>query len=261
MAFARARLLASLLALMISCPPGRINMSKRLPFTEFSLARAIRGIQRAGLFVVGVKPDGTLIVSDKPLDTTTLVPVEGADSSDITRGDLAASWDDFRCDDAPSSKWKDKLAHDHNGPPPTPKRRFEKRLSDVASQSEEMATPPRAHDRPRRRRGGGWGYFATVDDPKVIESYRAAGFAVYEDGELEELIRKSPMGKREAAALGGFFRARSEPTSVKGAGLQITSRLVTRGYIEVAESHGDCKHRITPAGEAEWLRMTNNSSS
>ncbi len=64
------------------------------------------------------------------------------------------------------------------------------------------------------------------------------------------------MGKRETAALGGFFRSRREPADIKGAGLQITSRLVTRGYIEVAEG----KHRITPAGEAEWLRLANKTS-
>jgi len=108
-----------------------------------------------------------------------------------------------------------------------------------------------------RPSGGSWGYTVTIDDPKVIEKYRAAGFTIYEDGELEELIRKSPMGKREAAALGGFFRAGGKPAEVKGAGLQVTSRLVTRGYIETAESDGKKRqHRITPAGEAEWLRLT-----
>jgi hypothetical protein len=49
-------------------------MSKALPFTEASLARAIKGVQRAGQFVIGVKPDGTLIVGDKPVETTSLVP-------------------------------------------------------------------------------------------------------------------------------------------------------------------------------------------
>jgi hypothetical protein len=49
-------------------------MSRAFPFTEASLARRIRGVQRAGLHVVGVKPDGTLIVSDKPVDTASLVP-------------------------------------------------------------------------------------------------------------------------------------------------------------------------------------------
>jgi DNA-binding PadR family transcriptional regulator len=56
------------------------------------------------------------------------------------------------------------------------------------------------------------------------------------------------------------FLSQKEAT-VKGAGLQITSRLVTRGYIEIAESHGkDRKYRITPAGEAEWLRLTKSDN-
>jgi hypothetical protein len=68
------------------------------------------------------------------------------------------------------------------------------------------------------------------------------------------------MKKRETAALGGFFRSRGEPADVKGAGPQITSRLVTRGYIEIVESQSKIrKHRITPAGEAEWLRLANKT--
>lgn len=49
-------------------------MTRAIPFTAASLARAIKGVEQAGRFVVGVKPDGTLIVGDKPLDTTSLIP-------------------------------------------------------------------------------------------------------------------------------------------------------------------------------------------
>jgi hypothetical protein len=49
-------------------------MTKALPFTQHSLARAIKGVEAAGRFVVGVKPDGTLIVADKPVDIASLVP-------------------------------------------------------------------------------------------------------------------------------------------------------------------------------------------
>ena len=55
-------------------------MSRALPFTQASLARAIRGVERAGLYVVGVKTDGTLIVSDKPVDVASLVPVDAQPS-------------------------------------------------------------------------------------------------------------------------------------------------------------------------------------
>jgi hypothetical protein len=51
-------------------------MSKALPFTEASLARAIKGVEKAGRFVIGVRTDGTLIVGDKPIDSASLVPQE-----------------------------------------------------------------------------------------------------------------------------------------------------------------------------------------
>lgn len=62
-------------------------MTRALSFTEASLARAIRGVERAGRFVVGVRPDGTLIVGDKPVDTASFLPVAAQD--------------------APPSKWED----------------------------------------------------------------------------------------------------------------------------------------------------------
>jgi hypothetical protein len=49
-------------------------MSRALPFTQASLARRIKGVQKAGLHVVGVKPDATLIVAEKPVDVASLVP-------------------------------------------------------------------------------------------------------------------------------------------------------------------------------------------
>jgi hypothetical protein len=49
-------------------------MSRTIPFTAASLARAIKGVELAGRFVIGVKPDGTVIVGDKPVETTSMVP-------------------------------------------------------------------------------------------------------------------------------------------------------------------------------------------
>jgi hypothetical protein len=49
-------------------------MTKPIPFTAAGLARAIKGVEQAGRFVVGVRPDGTVIVADKPLDPASLVP-------------------------------------------------------------------------------------------------------------------------------------------------------------------------------------------
>ena len=64
-------------------------MSRALPFTTASIARAIRGVERAGLFVVGVKPDGTLIVADKPVDLASLIP---PDEQNVP----ASKWEDQR---------------------------------------------------------------------------------------------------------------------------------------------------------------------
>jgi hypothetical protein len=49
-------------------------MSRALPFTAAGIARAIKGVELAGRHVVGVKPDGTLIVAEKPIDAASLVP-------------------------------------------------------------------------------------------------------------------------------------------------------------------------------------------
>jgi len=64
-------------------------VSRALPFTAAGLARAIRGVELAGRHVVGVRPDGTLIVSDKPIDTASLVP-------EIVQDIPASKWEDER---------------------------------------------------------------------------------------------------------------------------------------------------------------------
>ena len=64
-------------------------MTKALPFTALGLARAIKGVELAGRFVVGVRPDGTLIVGDKPVDTASLVPQIAQDAP-------ASKWEDQR---------------------------------------------------------------------------------------------------------------------------------------------------------------------
>jgi len=49
-------------------------MTKALPYTAASIARLIKGVEMAGRYVVGVKPDGTLIVGNSPVDVGSLVP-------------------------------------------------------------------------------------------------------------------------------------------------------------------------------------------
>jgi 20S proteasome alpha/beta subunit len=56
-------------------------MTRALPFTIASLSRAIKGVEAAGRFVVGVRvADGTLIVGDKPIEAASFVPQDAQPS-------------------------------------------------------------------------------------------------------------------------------------------------------------------------------------
>lgn len=41
-------------------------MTKALPFTAAALARTIKGIEKAGKHVIGVRADGTVLIGDNP---------------------------------------------------------------------------------------------------------------------------------------------------------------------------------------------------
>lgn len=60
-------------------------------------------------------------------------------------------------------------------------------------------------------------------------------------------------------AVGQAFGATFEtlrPVHVDGVGLSTIERLEERGFIEAtSDGFGSDDHRITPAGEAEWLRL------
>ena len=56
------------------CYDGGLPVTKALPFTKASIVRRILAAKAAGLHVIGVKPDGTLIVADEPIDVASFVP-------------------------------------------------------------------------------------------------------------------------------------------------------------------------------------------
>jgi hypothetical protein len=57
---------------------------RALPFTAAALARAIKGVELAGRYVVGVRvSDGTVIVADKPIDVASLVPADAQPSPPV----------------------------------------------------------------------------------------------------------------------------------------------------------------------------------
>jgi hypothetical protein len=61
-------------------PHRTVNMTKAIPFTQASIKRQILAIEAAGKFAVAVRPDGTVIIGDKPVDVSSLVPVEAQSS-------------------------------------------------------------------------------------------------------------------------------------------------------------------------------------
>jgi hypothetical protein len=61
-------------------------MTTKLPFTALSLARAIKGVRDAGMHVVGVRADGTLIVADEPVKIASFVPP-------VAQDDPHSKWD------------------------------------------------------------------------------------------------------------------------------------------------------------------------
>jgi hypothetical protein len=63
-------------------------MTQRLPFTEYSLRRAIAAAQKAGLRVTGIQPDGTLIVRE---NTDAVV-----DSRLNERAETGSRWEDVQ---------------------------------------------------------------------------------------------------------------------------------------------------------------------
>jgi hypothetical protein len=84
------------------------------------------------------------------------------------------------------------------------------------------------------------------------------GVRVYADGEWEDLVRKSPLTKLERAALGTYVKAKGTIGYVKGAGAATNDRLIARGFIMVVQEREAGRasyYGITPAGEAEWLRI------
>lgn len=49
-------------------------MTEKLPFTQLSIRRAIEAARKAGLHVLAIRADGTVIVGDHPVDGSKLVP-------------------------------------------------------------------------------------------------------------------------------------------------------------------------------------------
>ena len=49
-------------------------MTRKLPFTQQSVRRAIEAARKAGLHVLAIRADGTVIVGQHPVDASKLTP-------------------------------------------------------------------------------------------------------------------------------------------------------------------------------------------
>jgi hypothetical protein len=58
-------------------------VTRTVPFTQASLRRAILAAEAAGKHVIGIRPDGTLIIGDHAIDTEKFGP--GKDDGDLSK--------------------------------------------------------------------------------------------------------------------------------------------------------------------------------
>ncbi|WP_128948986.1 MarR family winged helix-turn-helix transcriptional regulator [Bradyrhizobium guangzhouense] len=215
-------------------------MSKKLPFTEHSIRRLIRGIESAGKFVIGARFDGTLIIGDKPLDISTFAAPQRIAAVDGVEAGGAASWDDF--EDAPASKWDDKRASGRDAP---------KRQDEQRQQTDPVSDPlVAAYDRFMR---------GEITFDQLPPGRYPNGMRIYAVGEWEAIVRSQPLNRLERAALEAYFERKGTISYERGAGPRTIERLEARGFVQVVQTREDGRepyYGITPAGEAEWLRLT-----
>ncbi|MBP1092974.1 hypothetical protein [Bradyrhizobium diazoefficiens] len=138
-------------------------------------------------------------------------------------------------------------AEDAAVPAAAPRRRFGERLAQRASES----TDPLALALEQWKRG-------EITWEQLPPGRYPDGMRVYAKGEWEAEVLASPLQKRERTALEAYFKAKGTIGYVKGGGIMTTERLAVRGYVEIIQTRPDGRvpyYGITPAGEAEWLRL------
>jgi hypothetical protein len=67
-------------------------MTEKLPFTQQSVRRAIGAARKAGLFVLAIRADGTVIVGEQPFDGSKLLPTAAQTVDEAER----AFWDNVK---------------------------------------------------------------------------------------------------------------------------------------------------------------------
>ena len=225
-------------------------MTKRLPFTEHSVIRAMRAVERAGLHVVGFRVrDGVLLVSPTPFDV----------------GSLAAAPPETQNPPSPKRRIGEKT---HGGQSP------ERKTGDYLKPASKWDDGQSLSQRTRSERLGATPReIPNADNPLDVAFDRflrgeitldqlppgkySNGMRVYADGEWEAIVRNRPMGKRELASLKAYFDADGSPNFRDG-GPDTNERLQIRGLIEISDEPPEGRvpsYRITAAGKVEWQRL------
>jgi hypothetical protein len=201
---------------------------KAARFTQADVARCIRAAKQVGAAGVEIRPDGTIEIK--------LVQAEVSQRAEVLPKDKLSNWDDVL-----TGEWA-------AAPTKTKPRRLADRIG--SRQSENSDPLAMAYERFSR------GEISINDLPP---GKYPNGMRVYADGEWEEIVRSSPLGKLERTGLGAYFNAKGTMAYVKGGGPSTTERLAVRGFVEVVQVREDGRapyYGITPEGEAAWLAMS-----
>lgn len=60
-------------------------MTTKAAATQMSIQRAIRAAQKQGLHVLAIRPDGTVIIGEHPIETTDVIPTAPQTNAEAER--------------------------------------------------------------------------------------------------------------------------------------------------------------------------------
>jgi hypothetical protein len=223
-------------AIPITNEPTAPRRSRALPFTQAGVVRAMNAVEAAGRVVLGIKPDGTVIVGYRPIETASFVsesPQKPPESSTRRFGDRLLG-------DQSPKRPGDYFSGDKSGP------------ASIWDDKRPEGPDALAASLDRYMRG-------EITFDQLPPGRYPNGMRVYADGEWEAIVRNRPLNKRELASLKAYAEADGLP-NFRNNGPDTNERLEIRGLIEksVVPPEGRIAHyRITEAGKAECLRLTN----
>jgi hypothetical protein len=67
-------------------------MTAKAPATEMTIRRAIAAARKAGLYVLAIRPDGTVVVGERPINSADVVPAAPRSAEEAER----AIWENVK---------------------------------------------------------------------------------------------------------------------------------------------------------------------